>query len=248
MGVSIVLLAVLFRGAYATAEGDCDCVDPKGAWTYSGWKIDGVVQNDITVHGGCAVTPDWPGQAWCYLKDGVTAGTGANQCPFAQASTVVDGAFYKECDPCACKNHWTYLAKDTQHMGCMKDAEWGAWCYTQGMNPYCSQSTASPNADEKQHWRNCNPCACQNKWLYKQTGEEKAAVRHRCFDDTKWGAKWCYVEGNENCDLALPSEVKGEMRHYRKCGRETCGDHKNTYKGNECCGSPTKKWPLQDIQ
>merc|ERR1711862_616284 len=114
-------------------------------------------------------------------------------------------------------------------------------------NPYCPYSTRSTNSAEKKHWKNCNACGCMNQWLYKQTGASTAEVRHRCFDDPVWGAKWCYVEGFAHCKSAKASEVAGENRHYIKCSRETCGHHKNVFKKNMCCGAPTKKWPLQDI-
>merc|ERR1712232_1377899 len=105
----------------------------------------------------------------------------------------------------------------------------------------------SLDATQDAHWRNCDPCECQQAWLYKQEADPTSLIRQFCYTDPEWndGAKWCYVEGFSHCTTAVPSTVTGEDRTYKTCGRETCGDHKKVFKDAGCCGSPMKFWPLQ---
>lgn len=290
----LVLAASFCAGLaeYDASLGDCDCMTLKtgstpttaelvdsatqAAWSYSGWKNgDGTDGPPVTMHGACAVTPDWPDQPWCYIDRTKT-------CKFATESTVMKNSageklHYRKCDPTACRGSWTWKAygdnkEDIKYNGCAADPVWGAWCYTQGREPYAAMSTLSLNENENLHWKNCNPCACFNKWEYTQpdytskdaNGQydtdlagESATMNTRCWKDEKYvvdgkAESWCYVEGFGNCKkdmrtggASTKSQVKGEHRYFVLCGKETCGNHKNVYKNNECCGMPTKAWPLQ---
>merc|ERR1712087_1006678 len=255
----------------------------QAAWTYSGWcakKTEGACTTDgvdITVHGACAATPDSPGQPWCYVDS-------SKNCKYAMESQLYSDAdgmplHYRFCDPTACRGAWTWKAHgahaaDSMHNGCLPDNEWGAWCYTQGRSPYAAMAKASLNDQEHNHWKNCNPCACQNKWEYTQPdytkkddngkwnvdlledGKTLNTWNSRCWPDPKYivddkATAWCYVEGYYNCkkdssgEAAKQSGVLGEHRYFVLCGKETCGNHKDMYKNSECCGAPTKAWPLQ---
>merc|ERR1711920_123972 len=112
-----------------------------------------------------------------------------------------------------------------------------AWCYVQGDDLSCDASNHSMNPDENKTWRPCMTCQCMARWMYQ--GE----MHRGCYDDHEWGAKWCYVDGGEHCHDALPSEVAGEHRHYRKCGDDNkCMGAKAAYKASQCCGNPHKMY------
>lgn len=202
------------------AHGDpCDCIE--GPWTYQ--------PNDpnlnITYAGGCTATKDWPGQAWCYVKD--------NMCIHGVVSEFAgETRKYKTCSPCNCRGSWDYDGMD--YTGCKPDAEWGAWCYVQGSTPNCDDSQDSQVMGENLKWRNCDVCECMNNWNYQGN------YTHGCFDDTNWGSKWCYVEGYTNCAEAANSAMANESRKWVNCPRTTtCGSVKTAYKNSGCCGNPT---------
>jgi len=83
-----------------------------------------------------------------------------------------------------------------------------------------------------------------NNWNYQ------GKMYHGCYTDADYltngvATPWCYVEGYAHCKSAKKSEVTGEDRYYRTCGRDTCAGAKTQYKEAGCCGMPNKVWPLQ---
>jgi len=216
-----LLIAVLACLPSSSAADPCDCIE--GPWTYR--STIGANENQ-TFEGGCVVTNDWHVN-WCYVKD--------NSCIHSMVSIIPgETRNYKQCSPCNCRGE----------AGCQYDAEYGAWCYTQGSKYFCDSSDDSQEGNAND-WRNCDPCQCMKNWNYMENGTK--TMKRGCYKDAGWGdKKWCYVDGYANCKSAKASEIAGEARYWKEChGRDTCAHHKADFKFAECCGNPSKKSPWQ---
>jgi len=196
----------------------CNC---RLNWNYQGALYD-----------GCAETPDWTDHSWCYVQ-------GGSHCITASPSSVAgEDRSYRECSACNCLTQWNY--EGAVYEGCAETPDWAGhdWCYVQGGSS-CPSATTSAVVGEDKKYIECSPCKCLSNWNYA------GAMYDGCAETPDWaGHKWCYVQGGSSCASAVASAVVGEDKKYIECtdaGQHlwmTCGEAKETYKVNNCCGNP----------
>ena len=139
----------------------------------------------------------------------------------AQASSnSAEKRKWKTCtpDPCQCQGSWSKMGFPTiKFNGCtlppvgVSDTR-VPWCYVEGNCPTARKST---NPMEGRMWRTCDdPCACQDKWLYRDGKGYAGCTLPPTSTDT---VPFCYVKDGYNCPMAMNSRTTNDERRWRKC-------------------------------
>lgn len=135
---------------YKECDG-CACQD---MWSYNGPKGD----KDQVNYQGCAETPDRKGHNWCYVND-------ADSCKSAKVSAVKgETRKYKECDPCACQDAWSYLG--VEYQGCVETPDWkgNTWCFVNDAVS-CKSAWVDPVESETRKYKLCVVAEAAEKFL-----------------------------------------------------------------------------------
>ena len=130
-----VLPLLLFQLLTAVdADSPCNCMT---AWTYLG-----------EVYEGCAETPDWQGNDWCYVQGG------ANCAEALETTMAGEDRMYRQCSPCNCMTAWNYLGE--VYEGCTETPDWQGvdWCYVQG-GADCAEALESTMEGEDRMFMEC---------------------------------------------------------------------------------------------
>jgi len=197
--------------------------------------------HDRASYQGCAETRDSPGVTWCFVEGGGQKSFGQRGgCNVAQAyKTTGERRMWRECGSCNCMRRWNM--GNEFYIGCAKPPGFDYhWCYVQASPDGCNTAKKSEYPGEKRWWRECKGCTCQFTWNYKNA-VYSGCVTTEDYEDGK--VEWCYVQGGPACkDAKQAKDYPIELRMWRECGviPVTCGDVKQKFKDNKCCGNPNK--------
>merc|ERR1719356_985925 len=121
---------------------------------------------------GCAETPDWPGNDWCYVQ-------GGSNCPTALNSTLEgEDKLYRECSACNCMTKWSWQGE--MYEGCAETPDWPGtdWCYVQG-GSNCPTAVASTLEGEDKMYTECSASPA------KKRKQKKRQRKNRKGKETK---------------------------------------------------------------